>query len=147
MADISNFGAVVNIIASSTFPAGFPITQFSDDTDPFDFPSVQIGEVAMGVNGDLITWSRANPLPATLSVIVGSEDDIALQIIAKNNRVGKGKSNALDTITITVIYPDNTTVTFTGGKMTNAMFGKSGTSAGRLKTRSYQFAFENVIGG
>lgn len=147
MPDISNFGSVVNVIASNSFPVGFPITQFSDDADPFDFPSIQIADVAMGVNGDLITWSRANPLPATLSVIVGSEDDIALQIIAKNNRVGKGKQNALDSITITVIYPDETTVTFTGGKMTNAMFGKSGTSQGRLKTRSYQFMFENVIGG
>ena len=147
MADISGFGAVVNVIASSTFPVGFPITQFSDDTDAFDFPSIQIGDKAMGVNGDLITWNRATPLTGSISVIVGSTDDTALQLIAKNNRVGRGKANALDVITMTVIYPDTTSVTFTGGKITDAMFGKSLASTGRLKTRTYQFAFENVFGG
>ncbi len=145
MADISGFGSVVNIIASSTFPVGFPITQFSDDADAFDFPSVQIADAAMGVNGDLITWSKANPLKGTISVIVGSEDDAALQLIANNNRVGKGKSNALDAITITVVYPDNSTTTFLNGKITDAPFGKSLASAGRLKTRAYGFVFEKVI--
>ncbi len=146
MADISGFGAIVNIIASNTFPFGFPISQFSDDSDSFDFPSISIGDAAMGVNGDLITWSKANPLKGTISAIVGSDDDLALQTIAKNNLVGKGKSNALDIITMTIIYPDNTQITFTGGKMTDAMFGKSLASAGRLKTRVYGFAFESVIG-
>lgn len=146
MADVSGFGSIVNIIATSTFPAGFPITQFSDDADAFDFASVKIGDAAMGLNGDLITWAKAVPLPGTISCIVGSDSDIALQLIAKNNLVGKGKANANDIITITVIYPDDTTVTFTGGKMTDAMFGKSATSAGRLKTRAYSFLFESIVG-
>lgn len=146
MQDISGFGAVVNIIASNTFPVGFPITQFADDADAFDFPSIQIADKAMGVNGDLVTWSKATALSGSLSVIPGSEDDLALQLIAKNNRVGRGKSNALDVITITVIYPDNSTVTFINGKMTDAPFGKSLSSAGRLKSKTYQFAFEGIVG-
>lgn len=147
MADISGFGAVVNIIGSITFPVGFEITQFADDADAFDFPSIQIADKAMGVNGDLIVWSKATPLSGSLSVIVGGTNDQALNLLAQNNRVGRAKSNALDVITMTVIYPDNTTVTFTNGKITDAMFGKSLASAGRLKTRTYSFAFENVIGG
>lgn len=144
--DVSGFGSIVNIIASNTFPAGFPITQFSDDADAFDFPSVKIGDAAMGLNGDMVIWAKAVPLPGTISCIVGSESDNALQLIAKNNLVGKGKANAKDFITITVVYPDDTTVTFTGGKMTDAMFGKSASNAGRFKTRVYGFLFESVIG-
>lgn len=146
MADISGFGLQVTIIASVTFPAGFPITQFADDTDPLDFSAVQIADAAMGLNGDLITWSKATRLPAVIAVVPGSVDDIALQTLAKNNRVGKGKSNARDLITMNVIYPDGSTVTLTNGKITDAMFGKPVSSAGRLKSKAYSFAFENVIG-
>ncbi len=144
--DISGFGSIINIIASNTAPQGFPITEFSDDQDAFDFPSVKIGDAAMGLNGDLIIWAKAIPLPGTISCIVGSDSDNALQLIAKNNLVGKNKANAKDFITITVVYPDDSTVTFTGGKMTDAMFGKSASSAGRFKTRTYGFLFESVVG-
>lgn len=147
MSDISGFGSIINIIASSTFPVGYPITEFSDDSDAFDFPSVKIGSGAMGLNGDLVTWANPIPLPGTISCIIGSQSDTALQVLAKNNLVGKGKTNARDIITITVVYPDNTQVTFTGGKMTDAMFGKSASNSGRLKTRVYGFIFESVNGG
>ncbi len=146
MQDITGFGSVVNIIASSTFPVGLPITQFSDDTDAIDFPSIRISDTAMGVNGELIKWSKANKLPVTISVIPGSIDDYNLEILANNNRVAKGKSNARDIITLTVAYPDNSTVTFTNGVITDAMFGKSFSSEGRLKTKVYVFEFENKIG-
>lgn len=145
MADISGFGLKVTVIASSTFPVGFPITQFADDADPFDSASIQIADTAMGLNGDLITWSKAAKLPLVLAVIPNSVDDQALQLIADNNRVGKGKSNARDMITVTGIYPDGTFVTYTGGKMTNAMFGNSIASAGRMKTKVYSFEFESKI--
>jgi hypothetical protein len=145
--DVSGVGSVANIIASQTFPVGFPLNQFAEDIDPFDFPSVQIGNAVMGANGDLQTWSSAIALPCKLSAIIGSEGDIALQTIAKNNLAGKGKANVNDNITIVIIYPDATTATFTGGKITEAMFGKSMAGTGRLKTRSYSFLFENVIGG
>ena len=34
MGDISGFGTEVLLVAKSTFPVGFNITQFADDTDP-----------------------------------------------------------------------------------------------------------------
>jgi hypothetical protein len=140
--NISGFGGVVNIIASNTFPVGFPVTQWADDSDPLDFSSVRVADTAMGVNGDLISWSRAASLPMVLNVIPGSQDDINLQILADANRVGQGKNSADDTITATVVYPDNTVITLTGGKLTDAQFGKGISSAGRLKTKSYAFSFE-----
>lgn len=144
--DITGFGAIVTLIATNTFPVGFPVTQFADDSDPLDFASVKIGDVAMGLNGDLITWAKAMPLPMVLNVIPGSDDDLNLQILADANRVAQGKISAFDKITAVVTYPDGSVITLTGGKMTDSMFGKSISSAGRMKTKSYAFSFETKNG-
>ena len=142
--DISGFGLKATLIASVTFPAGFVISQFADDADPFDLPQIQIGDKAMGLNGDLITWSKANPLILNMNVIPAGDDDKNLAVLAEANRVGKGKQGARDVVTITGIYPDGRTITFSGGKITDAPIGSSVASAGRLKSKTYAFAFENA---
>lgn len=144
MDDISVFGIRVQVVASETFPSGINITQFADDADPFDSPSIQIRDKAMGVNGDLISWSKANPIPVTLNVVPNSEDDKNLSVLFEANRVGKGKQGARDVITITAVYPDGRTASFTQGVITDGMPANSATSAGRMKSKPYAFAFENV---
>lgn len=144
MNNVSGFSTVVNIIADVTFPVGFPVTQFADDADPLDFASVRIGDTAMGVNGDLISWSRAATLPMVLNVIPGSPDDVNLQILADANRVGQGKNSSNDVITATVVYPDGSVKILNNGKITDGQFGKSVASSGRLKTKSYAFSFESA---
>jgi hypothetical protein len=144
--NVSGFGTVVTVIGSNTFPTGFPVTQFSDDIDALDLPGVKIADLAMGVNGDLIKWSRAAILPASLGVIPGSNDDINLQILAEANRVGQGKASAQDVITIVVVYPDGTSTTLSQGSITDAPFGKSISGSGREKSKVYQFAFASRIG-
>jgi hypothetical protein len=142
--DISGFGARVRLVASNTFPEGIDLTQFADDTDPFDLPSLQIRDKGMGVNGDLVTWSKATPLPISLAMIPGSEDDLNLQVLFDANRVGRGKDSAADEITITVIYPDDQVLTLTSGALTDGPAGPGIASAGRKKTSTYQFVFENM---
>src|ERR1700753_3783497 len=105
MQDVSGFGVSLQIVASSTFPAGFTVTEFADDVDPFDIPSIQIADKAMGVNGDLIIWSKPNPINITVGVIPNSDDDKNLGILLEANRVGRGKISAQDVVTITAIYP------------------------------------------
>lgn len=144
--NITGFGLKVQIVASTTFPVGITITQFADDADPFDAPSIQIADKAMGLNGDLITWNKANPILATINVIAGSSDDNNLSILFETNRVGKGKLSVNDTITMTAIYPDGSTRTYTEGRITDGMPGDSVASEGRQKTKAYLFAFENTIG-
>ncbi len=143
--DISGFGLVATVRASNTFPVGAPITQFADDSDPFDLPEIVIAETAMGLNGDLITWSSAVPIQVTINVIPDSEDDITLNIIGDANRVGRGRQSQRDIITIVGIYPNGRTVTCTGGKMTNYMPSTGIASSGRSKTKKYDFMFENVV--
>jgi hypothetical protein len=141
--DVSGFGAQVQVKASNTFPSGFVVSQFADDADPFDIPSVQIADKAMGLNGDLITWSKANPIVITINVVPGSEDDTNLGILLEANRVGKGKTGARDVVTIVAAYPNEGTLTLSEGVITDGPPGKSIASAGRLKSNAYVFAFEN----
>jgi hypothetical protein len=143
--DISGFGLRANLRASVTFPAGINITQFADDTDPFDSPELTQLEAGMGLNGDLLTWNTANPIVATISVIPGSEDDRNLAVLAESNRVARGKQSSRDDITLTVIYPDGSSVTGISGKITTSVPMKSIASAGRQKTRTYGFVFENKV--
>ena len=144
--DISGFGLVVNVIASNTFPAGFVVTQFADDADPFDIPSIAIADKAMGLNGDLLVWAKAVPIDVNISVVPGSPDDVNLGILAQANRPGSGKIPAEDTITLTGVYPDATIITLQAGRIINAPFGKSVASAGRLKSKTYTFTFQSTIG-
>jgi tail fiber protein gp32 len=141
--DVSGFGSQVQVKASNTYPQGFVISQFADDADPFDIPSMQIADKAMGLNGDLIVWSKANPLMITINVVPNSEDDVNLSVLLEANRVGKGKTPARDEITIVAAYPNEGTLTLTGGIITDGAPGNSIASAGRLKSKAYQFAFEN----
>lgn len=142
--DISAFGLRVTIFASITFPNGIDITQFADDADPLDQPSQQLRDKAMGLNGDMVTWAKANSIPATISVIPGSEDDLNLQVLAEANRTGKGKRAVQDVITMVVSYGgDQDQVTLTDGVITDAIIGNAVASAGRLKSKPYVFAFEN----
>lgn len=146
MQDISGFGIQVRIVASQTFPNGFTVTSFANDADPFSFTDQQIKDSGMGVNGDLVVWSTANPIPLTLNVIPNSEDDDNLTILFEANRAAKGKKPVQDIITMTAIYPDGRQTTLNNGAITNGTPAKSVASAGRLVTRAYAFVFEGKTG-
>lgn len=141
--NVNGFGVVVNIIADKTYPVGMSVTQFADDADPITINDVKIADTAMGLNGDLLLWNRATPLPLTLSVVPGSDDDINLQILADANRVAQGKNSAGDVITATIVYPDGSVVTLQDGAITDAAFGRGIQSSGRQRTKVYNFSFAN----
>lgn len=144
MQDISGFGSRVTVRASVTFPQGFTLTQFPDDADPFDSPALQIADKAMGLNGDMVKWSKANPVPLTLSVIPDTDDDRNMAVLFEANRVARGKQSARDVITVTIVYPDGKTKTFSRGCITDGPPATGVASAGRKKTKSYVFAFETL---
>lgn len=144
MQDISATGISLLIKADKTFPNGFTVTQFADDADPFDLPSLEIAATAMNVNGELVTWSSPQPINPTLNVIPGSEDDNNLATLFEANRSAAGKTVARDIITIVATYPDGSTVTLSNGKMTSGFPGKSIASAGRMKSKSYSFMFQDL---
>lgn len=143
MADVSAIGITAYIKFSNTFPEGFPITSWADDTDPFDQPALDIATATMNVNGELVTTSTPTPLAPTIALIPGSEDDLNMQVALEANRPARGKRLARDIVTLTITYPDGSTATYTDGVMTGGMPIKSVASAGRIKSSTYAFAFEN----
>lgn len=145
MQDVSGFGARVRVVADKTFPAGFTLSQFADDVDPFDLPSVQIADKAMGANGDMVKWAKAATKNIALAVIPGTDDDLNLQALYDANTVARGKASVGDVVTITVVYPTGRTLTLSQGAITDGPPGVGMASAGRLKTSTYQFAFESSV--
>lgn len=142
--DVSGFGIRVRLVASATFPAGITLSQFADDADPFDVPSLQIMDKAMGVNGDMVVWSKANPTAITINVIPATEDDRNLAILLEANRPARGKFPARDVITLTALYPDGRVTTLNSGVITDGSPAQSVASAGRMKSKPYAFAFEGL---
>lgn len=141
--DISANGLEIIVKGSVTFPSGFSVTQFADDSDPFDLPDITIADTGMGVNGDLVSWTTPTPIEMNVSVVPNSDDDANLAILFEANRAGKNKRGAKDKITITGIYPDGKKVTLTNGVIISGAPANSGTSSGRMRSKTYGFRFEN----
>ncbi len=143
--NISGINFKVRVLASRSFPVGFEVSQFADDTDPFDVPSQQIGDGAMNINGNLATWGRANPIKINIAVLSGSDDDTNLSFLAEANRPGLGKLFASDVITMIAVYDTGKILTYTGGIITDAILGEPIASVGRKKSKTYGFMFENRV--
>ena len=92
-------------------------------------------------------WKYLHPLNVTLDVIPSSFSDINLAILLEANRPARGKIPALDLITMTIVYPAGNFIVLSGGAITDGMPFSSISSAGRQKSKSYQFTFETRIGG
>ena len=145
MPDISGLGTAVRVLASNTFPIGIELTQFADDSDPIDVPALTIGADAMGLNGDRVSWTPANPIRITLNLISSSEDDKNLALLFEANRAGRNKVSAKDTITLIVSYPDGLFATLINGSCIEFMPTRAIASDSRLKSRAYVFSFENMV--
>ena len=53
MNNVSAQGLTLLIKASKTFPAGFQVSVFADDVDPFDIEDLNVAEAAMDMNGNM----------------------------------------------------------------------------------------------
>lgn len=144
MNNISGFGLGAQLTASKTFPNGFAISAFADDADPLDSPDLELADTGMGLNGDMVVWSRPTGIEITLNIIPSTEEDINLDVLAQANRVAKGKRGARDLINIVVTYPDGKIATMSSGVMISAPTVAPVASAGRLKTHMYKFRFEQI---
>lgn len=142
--DISIFGLTGNLNASKTFPNGIPLSSFADDGDPLDSPDLAIADMAMGPNGDTITWSRPQLIEISFTLIPQSQDDLNMTVLVDANRVAKGKSSARDAITIVWTYPNGMVVTCSDGKLVTGPVVQSGSSNGRVKSKRYAVRFGQV---
>lgn len=144
MLNISGFGLSAQVTASKSFPSGFTVTAFADNADPLESPDLEAADTAMGLNGDMIVWSRPALIEITMSVIPTSPEDQNLAALLDANRVGKNKQSARDVVGIVWNYPSGMIVNCSPGIIIAGSLVPVITSEGRVKTRQYRFKFESV---
>src|SRR5271167_1099474 len=115
MINISAFGLTLNVVASNTFPNGFPVTAFADDADAVDAPDHDVADTGEGPNGNMVIWNRAVPLEVGFNLIPTSPEDINANVLLESNRAGLGKTPARDIVTLVMTYPNGQVVTLTPG--------------------------------
>jgi len=148
--NISGFGTKAILRASISFPTGFTISQWAHDVDPIEINELPVGDGEMNVNGTLVTWSKATRVEVNLSVVPTSQDDVNLSILLNAARPGVGKLVIPDLMTLILIYPITSlfsrprTFTYTNGKIISGTLGNALTSTGMLKSKTYNFIFEQV---
>lgn len=141
---ISGQGTVIRVVASVTFPGGFTFTQASDDSDFIDVPALTIADQARGANGDPLFWATSKNIELTVNVIPDSPNDNNFELLGDANRPGQGRRIANDVITMTIIYPNGKSATLNQGRLLSYMPLDAITSATRLKSKPYAFAFGDV---
>lgn len=142
--NISGFGARITLIASSTFPQGFTLSQFADDADSLDIPELAIADSGMGLNGTHVVWSKPGVIDLTLNMVPTTVEDKNLEILHEANRVAEGKSVAGDVVTLSIAYANGAVVTLAEGIIVSGAPTLGISQAGRLKTRPYKFRFTKL---
>lgn len=143
--DATGFSTLLTLVASVTFPAGFPVRAFPDNVDPIDFPSLQVADAAMGVNGDFVSWKKANPVPFSFAVLPNTPEEYALEALLQANRPAQGKKYVNDDITIVIVYPNFRVATLSKGKLMEGIPASGIETSQRIKTRSYKFMFQDLV--
>lgn len=143
MNDVSATGFSITLQADVTFPGGFQLTAFADDLDPLDLPVAEAAQVEMDVNGNMVSWSSPQPQTITISVLPDSEEDYNLGVLLEANMAKRGRRPAGDVITLVAMYGNGGVTTARNGKILSGPRGSSVAQAGRIKSKTYTFAFQD----
>lgn len=141
--DVSATGFSLTLKATNTFPSSIQLTAFADDADPFDLPITEAASVGMDVNGNLVSWSAPSPQQVVINVLPDSEEDYNLGVLLEANIAKRGRRPAGDLITMVATYGNGSTTTARNGKILSGPRGNGVSNAGRVKSKTYTFAFES----
>lgn len=146
MIDVSAFGASINIVATSSFPVGFDITQFADDEDPITFKDVESSGYQPLYDGSIFTFDKTAPILVSISTIPNSDDDINLKILLQMRKSTPHILPVSDVTTMVVTYGDGGRIVLSNGSILSGAIADSITSSGRKKGNNYHFAFGTFAG-
>lgn len=146
MIDVSGFGTGIVIIALESFPMGFSLSQFADDTDPIAAKDVEPIGYEMLYDGNLFSYDKAAPVEVSVALIPGSDDDINCKILLQNKKGAKSVLPLPDITSMVITYPDGGRVMLTSGTIVKGPLVDSITSNGRRKSNVYTFVFGTFAG-
>jgi len=144
--DLSFAGSTVKV-------GGITIRDFMDDANPLDFPDVTVANVGVNLNGIMARHSNPTPVVFSVTVIPGSDSDVALNKMWCESRVESGGYNSSwgKGLTATIVIMNGTRrktqYSFRGGTMLSGPGGPSATGDGKMQGRTYTFGFAAAQGG
>ena len=140
--------------------SGNIVLEFSDEGTPIEIPDIEVASSAMTMNGELVTWTKPNPINFNITVIPGSASDNALRNLLYAGHVGGRKGKPIDqdyvhidtaTLEVPSIYTNGIVTearsrvfVFTNGRLTAGPMGIGSNAEGKMSPRTYKFVFESV---
>lgn len=144
MTDISAAGLSITFVTTISYPLGFTITAFADDADPLNIADINVGDMALDLNGNAYEWSVAEPVPVDLNLHANTEGSEDLDGLFDANKPGPNKQTVRDTITMTVNFPNKPTEIYSGGTTISYAPGTGTNSSGKQKVKKYSFKFSQM---
>jgi hypothetical protein len=155
--DISAVGAKVLINPSSGSP--IEITHFSDEGTPFEAGDVDVSTNQKNLNGDMISSRTPSVYSVSVTVVPGTDDDLALNKLLQESAIMPGGVTAVKKLWINSLIltipriNESNDVASSGhkykwsiGRIKSGPTGPSTSSEGRLSARTYTFEFEKYDG-
>lgn len=143
--DITGCGFKLFVQSLYTFPLGFEINEFADDTDPFDLPDVTIGHYQNDLNNELVFWNKPSPFVVDLNLVCGTSGEQNCRTLFNSNYKAAGKSSGSDLITMIATYANGDKKVALGGHINVGSPLQSISTNGRIKTQHYQFVFARLL--
>lgn len=122
------------------------MSDFADDVDPIVVEEIQPTDFEMLFDGSLYSFDKASAVMVHVSVIPGSEDDLNLRILLQTRKSGLSILPIDDVTSMSISYPDNGSVMFTGGTILKGPLADSIIQTGRKKSNTYTFVFASFGG-
>lgn len=146
MIDVSGFGTGIVVLALQSFPTGFQLSQFADDSDPIEAKEIEPTGYEMLYDGDLFAFDKATPIEVAVSVIPGTPDDINLKILLQNKHSPKSLIPLPDITSMVITYPDKGRIVLSKGTILKGPLVDSINTSGRRKGNKYTFVFGAFAG-
>lgn len=146
MIDISAFGTGINIVATTSFPYGFPLSQFADDEDPISIEDLEVSGFEKLYDGSIFTFDKTSPVLLSVGVMPNTDDDANLKILMQMRKSSQHILPLPDTTSMVITYPDGGRVILSNGTILKGAIADSITAQGRKKGNVYHFVFGTFAG-
>ena len=159
MVDISMQGATLTLNCGA-ITKGNIILEFSAEGTPIEFPDIETCGYEMTMNGELVTWTKPSPITWNVTVLPGTNSDVALRNLLYAGHVGGRRGQPINqsyvhiSSAVLTVPSINTkgiitaagklTFKFLIGRLSGGPMAIGTNNEGKMSPRTYKFVFESV---
>lgn len=137
----------VNVAATGAWAriANETITQFADDSAPFQVSNTAASHVQFDINGDFVKTSKWSPIEISISVIGGSEDDYKLWILLQQTKPQSNLSaeERRSLFRSSTFHINTREITLDDGMLIDGPDSLNVSQEGRITASTYTFSFKS----